>query len=144
MRVKDQTLTVSSSGLQYFPFFIMTNTCHRSLFSNSISFALSFSASLTPSLTHTHMQDSLRPEEPLSITQSGSQVNLLSCQMCRIGLLSGVKSPHYGPKAKLRKWMKLTPSLFPHPHDLYLCSLCPSTSPSPIPSTSGQLLATLA
>lgn len=114
-----------------FPFFTINNPCHCSLFSHSISFSLSFSASLTPSLSHTHMQDSFCPEESLSITQSGSQVNLLSCQMCHIGLLSGVKSPHYGPKAKLRKWMKLTPVLFPLPHDplTILCVLCTSTSP---------------
>lgn len=52
---------------------------------------------------------------------SGSQVNLPGCQMCR----SGVKSPHYRPKAKPRKWMRLSLSLFPVPHDplTLLCAL---------------------
>lgn len=56
---------------------------------------------------------------------SGSQVNLPGCQMCRSGMLPGVKSPHYRPKAKPRKWMRLSLSLFPVPHDplTLLCSL---------------------
>lgn len=57
---------------------------------------------------------------------SGFQVNLPGCQMCRSGLLPGVKSPHYRPKAKPRKWMMLSLSLFTVPHDplTLLCSLC--------------------
>lgn len=57
---------------------------------------------------------------------SGSQANLPGCQMCRSGVLRCVKSPHYRPKAKPRKWMKLSLSLFPVPHDplTLLCSLC--------------------
>lgn len=56
---------------------------------------------------------------------SGSQANLPGCQMCRRGVLPGVKSPHYRPKAKPRKWMRLCLSLFPVPHDplTLLCSL---------------------
>lgn len=54
--------------------------------------------------------------------------------MCRIGVLPGVKSPHYGPKAKPRKWTRLfPPSLFPlppRPPNLFVLSASPPTATS--------------
>lgn len=93
--------------------------------------------SLTFSLWHRQTLTCRAAFVPWGVTvnhPSGSQVNLPGCQMCHIGVLPGVKSPHYRPKAKPRKWTKVPPSLFPVPHDLLtsLCSLCTWMPQSPI------------
>ena len=82
--------------------------------------------------THTHACRETQEPWGVAVTHpSGSQVNLPGCQMCPISGLPGVKSPHYRPKAKPRKWMRLSSSLFPVPHDP-VTSLC---SPPPPPAS---------
>lgn len=70
------------------------------------------------SLTHRQTLTCRAAFVPWGVTvnhPSGSQVNLPGCQMCHIGVLPGVKSPHYGPKAKPRKWTKVPPFIISSP-----------------------------
>lgn len=124
-----QARTSSCLNLVLFSLFVVSSQWPRSVLRSS-SISLSFSVHLTPwhsfSHTCTHARQLRHPEESLSITLSGSQVNLPDCQMCRIGVLPGVKSLHYGPKAKPRKWMQLSPFIIsspPWPPNLLVLSL---------------------
>lgn len=132
-----QARTSSCLNLVLFSLFVVSSQGPRSVLHSS-SISLSFSVHLTPwhsfSHTCTHARQLRHPEESLSITLSGSQVNLPDCQMCRIGVLPGVKSLHYGPKAKPRKWMQLSPFIIsspPWPPNLLVLSLHPYDSIPP-------------
>lgn len=72
---------------------------------------------------------------------SCSQVNLPGCQICCSDVLPGVKSPHYRPKAKPRKWMRLSLHYFQSPMTLLPCcahSAPLRLQPSPIPGCNNR------
>lgn len=111
-------------------YFASTSSSAALITVSSLSLCLSFSVHLLDILSHT-----LTCRAASAVNHpSGSQVNLPGFQMCRIVVLPSVKSPHYGPKAKPRKWMRLLPLLFPVPHDplTSFSSVCTSMPPSPI------------